>query len=94
MPGHVFDLLNGIASDMDISGDVIIGNSLGGDAVAKVLVNPSDGKLHFKNRDSRYALMTTEDMLQDRLSLVDKTSGDQSEFQDVDALLLAGWAID
>jgi hypothetical protein len=64
------------------------------DAVAKVLVNPFDEKLHFKNRDSRYAFMTAEDLLQDKLSLVDKVSGEKSEFQDVDALLLGGWAID
>lgn len=63
------------------------------EALSEMRINP-DGKLHFKNSDSRFAFMTAEDMLSGELSLTDKNNGHISEFVDVDELLNSGWAID
>ncbi len=63
------------------------------DAIAEMRINP-DGKLHFKNHDSRYAFMTWQDLSSGNLCHTDKESGQVSEFADVEDLLDAGWAID
>lgn len=54
----------------------------------------SDGKLHFKGIGGGYAFMTAADMLEGRLIIADKDSGQLSEFADVEGLLSAGWVID
>ena len=63
------------------------------EAITEIPFNP-DGKLHFKNSDSRYAFMNTKGMLRGDLTLTDKNDGHVSEFVDADELLNAGWAID
>lgn len=63
------------------------------DAIGEMRINP-DGKLHFKNHDSRYAFMTAQDLKLGKLSLADKKNGQVSKFADTDELLNAGWVID
>ena len=63
------------------------------DAIAQLPVTP-DGKLHFKHPTLGGACATLRDLCDDRLLLKSKTGGDEHRFDDVDALLQAGWAID
>lgn len=63
------------------------------DAIGEVRINP-DGKLHFKNHDGRYAFMSAQDLMCDKLSLTDKENTQVSIFVNVEELLDAGWAVD
>jgi hypothetical protein len=63
------------------------------DAIAQLPVTP-DGQLHFKHATLGYAYATYDDLCHDRLALHAKTGDAEHRFDDVDALLRAGWAID
>ena len=62
-------------------------------AIAQLSVT-SDGHLHFKHSTLGYAQATLDDLTHHRLLLRSKTGIDEYRFADVEALLLAGWAID
>ena len=53
-----------------------------------------DGNLHFKHPTLGGAFATLRDLCDDRLVLRSKSGADDVQFDDVDALLQAGWAID
>ena len=53
-----------------------------------------DVNLHFKNIDGRYGRMSLLDLYRGELYIVDKRDSCRRDFADVDALLVAGWAID
>ena len=53
-----------------------------------------DCRLHFKHATLGYASAALEDVFNDRLLLRAKTSADEWLFEDVEALLEAGWAVD
>ena len=61
--------------------------------IAQLPVTP-DGHLHFKHPTQGYAHATLDDLTHDRLLLRSKTAIDEYKFAEVEALLLAGWAID
>ena len=63
------------------------------EAISEVRIS-CDGKLHFKNHDSRGAFMTWQDLMGGKLRLTDKVNEQVSEFANTDELLAAGWAID
>ncbi len=63
------------------------------DAIANLFTGP-DGKLHFKHMEDGFAFARMEDLLQYRLLLVDKESGEEIFFKDAGALIAGGWAID
>lgn len=63
------------------------------DAIGEMQINP-DGKLHFKNHDSRGGFITAQDLICEKLSLTDKENGQVSEFANTDELLAADWVID
>lgn len=50
--------------------------------------------LHFKNSDGRYAVISLSDLARDALVLHLKNSEQQLAYDNVDALLDAGWVID
>ena len=62
-------------------------------AIEQIPVTP-DGNLHFKHATQGYAYATVDDLCQDRLVLHAKSGGDEHRFDDVEALLRAGWAVD
>ncbi|WP_309679211.1 hypothetical protein [Polaromonas sp.] len=62
-------------------------------AIAQLPVTP-DGYLHFKHPTLSYAYATIDDLMHDRLLLRSKTGSNDHRFDDVDALLQAGWAVD
>ena len=62
-------------------------------AIAQLSVT-SDGHLHFKHLTLGYAHATLDDLTHDRLLLRSRTVIDEYRFAEVEALLLAGWAID
>ena len=53
-----------------------------------------DGRLDFKHPMLGYALATVDDLCHDRLVLRSREGGDEHRFDDVEALLQAGWAVD
>ncbi len=53
-----------------------------------------DGNLHFKHATQGYAYATIDDLCQSRLVLHGKEGNDQHRFDDIEALLRAGWAVD
>lgn len=53
-----------------------------------------DGRLHFKHATLGYASAALEDVFNNRLLLRDKTGAGKYLFQDVEALLQAGWVVD
>lgn len=53
-----------------------------------------DGRLHFKHATLGYASAALEDVFNDRLLLRSKTDAGDWLFEDVEALLQAGWAVD
>ena len=53
-----------------------------------------DGRLHFKHTAKGYAFATVADLCQGRLVLHAKNGDDEHRFDDVEALLRAGWAMD
>lgn len=63
------------------------------EAIEQIPVTP-DGNLHFKHATQGYAYATVDDLCHDRLVLHCKEGGDQHRFDDVEALLRAGWAVD
>ena len=63
------------------------------EAIGQIPVTP-DGQLHFKHPTLGYAHATLNDLTHDGLLLRSKTGGDDHRFDAVEALLLAGWAID
>ena len=63
------------------------------EAIEQTLVTP-DGRLHFKHPTLGYANATLDDLSHDRLLLRSKTGSDEYRFDDVEALLQAGWAVD
>lgn len=54
----------------------------------------ADGNLHFKHGTQGSAYATVDDLCQSRLVLHAKSGGDEHRFDDVEALLRAGWAVD
>ena len=63
------------------------------DAIEQMTVTP-DGRIHFKHPTLGYAHATFDDLFNDCLILRSKTGIDEYRFAEVEALLLAGWAID
>jgi hypothetical protein len=63
------------------------------EAIAEIPVT-SDGQLHFKHPTRGYAYATLDDLMHERLLLRSKTGSDEYWFDDVEALLQAGWAVD
>lgn len=63
------------------------------EAIEQIPVTP-DRNLHFKHATQGYAYATVDDLCHDRLVLHCKEGGDQHRFDDVEALLRAGWAVD
>lgn len=53
-----------------------------------------DGRLHFKHATLGYASAALEDVFSHRLLLRSKTGAGDWLFEDVEALLQAGWAVD
>lgn len=53
-----------------------------------------DGRLHFKHATLGYASAALEDVFNDRLLLRAKTGAGDYLFEDVEALLQAGWVVD
>jgi hypothetical protein len=53
-----------------------------------------DCRLHFKHATLGYASAALEDVFNDRLLLRAKTGAGDWLFEDVEALLQAGWAVD
>lgn len=62
-------------------------------AIEDIPLTP-DGLLHFKHAGQGYAYATLDDLCQDRLVLHARDGGDARHFEDVEALLDAGWALD
>jgi hypothetical protein len=62
------------------------------DAIAQLPVT-ADGCLHFKHVTLGYAYATYEDLCDNRLMIANK-GGNVYHFDDADALLKAGWALD
>ena len=54
----------------------------------------SDGCLNFKHPTLGYAYATLDDLIHERLVLRSKTGSDEHRFDQADALLQAGWAVD
>ena len=63
------------------------------DAIEQMPVTP-DGRIHFKHPTLGYAYATFDDLFNDCLILRSKTGIGEYRFAEVDALLLAGWAVD
>ena len=63
------------------------------EAIAQLPVTP-DGHLHLKHPTLGYARATLDELSHDRLLLRSKTESDEHRFDDVEALLQAGWAVD
>ncbi len=63
------------------------------DAIEQLPVT-ADGGLHFKHVTLGYAYATYENLCDDRLVLLANKGDYAYHFDDVDALLQAGWAID
>lgn len=53
-----------------------------------------DGRLHFKHSALEFAYAKVDELSHSRLCLYRKPGGEQFWFDDVDALLQAGWALD
>jgi len=62
--------------------------------LAKAMVSPFDGKLHFKSSSHRFAFITHDNLCKGRLILVDKEKGCLIEFDDANKLIDAGWVVD
>lgn len=62
-------------------------------ALEEMRINP-DGKLYFKNRNGGGAYMTAQDLMNRKLTLTDRESGQVSNFEDVEELLDSAWAVD
>jgi hypothetical protein len=54
----------------------------------------TDGCLHFKHPTQGFAYVKVEELCHSRLLMFRKPNGEKLWFDDVDALLQAGWAID
>ena len=63
------------------------------EAIEQIPVTP-DGHLHFKHPTLGYAYATLDELSLDRLLLRSKIGSDVYRFDDVEALLQAGWAVD
>lgn len=63
------------------------------EAIEQIPVTP-DGRLHFKHARQGYAYATVDDLCHERLVLHSKKGGVEHQFDDVVALLQAGWAVD
>ena len=62
-------------------------------AIEEMPLTP-DGRLHFKHATLGYASTALENLFNSRLLLRSKTGGGDWLFEDVEALLQAGWAVD
>ncbi|MBM1172845.1 hypothetical protein [Microvirga arabica] len=58
-----------------------------------VLATP-DGSLPLKHVDGAFGTISLDDLVSDRLRVVDRQTGAESMFESADALIAAGWAID
>lgn len=63
------------------------------DAIAQLPMTP-DGNIHFKHSTLGGAFATLGDLCNDRLVLRSKGGAEVQQFDDVEALLQAGWAVD
>ena len=63
------------------------------DAVENLFVG-IDAKLHFKHHQKGSAYISLEDLVQSKFLLVSKKSKDVFLFNNIDALIKDGWAID
>ena len=63
------------------------------EAIEQLQVMP-DGRLHFKHPTRGYASITLDELMNDRLILRSRTRSDIYRFDDVEALLQSGWAVD
>lgn len=64
------------------------------EAVSDISVSPLDGKLHLKNLNGSYATISAENLLISNMELIIKGDAQVVRFENIDELLLAGWAID
>ena len=55
---------------------------------------PAGLALHFKHVASRYGYVPLCDLVEDRLRLVDKDTGEVLFFRDAEHLIASGWAVD
>ena len=62
--------------------------------IRQAIVNPLDGKLHFKHWSDRSAFINFENLCREKLVLIDKQDGQLIEFGSVQDLVNSGWAID
>jgi hypothetical protein len=62
--------------------------------ILEMRVSHYDGMLHFKHADGHFAICGFQDLLSGRLILTRQITGQMFEFDDIDALLNAGWVID
>ena len=63
------------------------------DAIEEIFIG-SDGKLHFKHIKNGNAFIHLDDLIQDRLLLIHKSTEEHILFSDVNELISNGWAID
>jgi hypothetical protein len=63
------------------------------DAIEEMPITP-DGRLHFKHATLGYASVTLDELMNGRLILRSRTPSALYRFEDVEALLQAGWAVD
>lgn len=63
------------------------------DIVAEMPIT-RDGQLHFKHATLGYASAALEDVFNERLLLRAKADAGEYLFEDVEALLQAGWVVD
>lgn len=64
------------------------------DALVEYQFMTRDHLLHLKNLDSRYGTITEEHVLNNKLIVCDKKTGEETVYPDVDALINDGWVID
>lgn len=62
-------------------------------AIADMKVT-ADGYIHFKHQSLGFATAAIEDLIEDRLVLVAKVGEIEYQFEGVEDLLAAGWAVD
>lgn len=64
------------------------------DAIQNAEVNPHTGQLHLKHSSGSFGCIDAIDLLSNKLTFQSGVSGEHIEFEDINSLLSAGWAID